>query len=164
MKKVVSLLLVLMMALSLLACGKEPKEKPAKEAEEPQTVFDFGSYVAELKNAEYAMNEYGRQCLVITFAYTNKDPENTGRMGENIDCIVVQNGEEMSPTVFKYYQDQEPYWVHEGETLDFYECFNLNNGEGDEIYDYVNEMKVTLKDMNSDKSYSFTIDPATLEK
>ena len=167
MKKLLSLLLALTMALSLAACGGEkPVEKPAEdpvdEVEEQQTVFDFGAYAVEFKEAALVEADHGFDCVMLTLAYTNIDPEETGRLGENIQCKAFQNGEELSPGSLSEYQKDEPYYVRDGAIVDFHVGYILQLQDNRVYYD-MSEIEVVLQDKNSDLSYSFTVDPSALD-
>ncbi len=176
MKKFLSLLLTLLMLLSVTACGGDktttppPAKDPASEAqkkedpreEEPQTVFDFGAYVVEFKEAALVEADYGFDCLMLTLAYTNIDPEETGALSENIRCKAFQNGEEMSPGNFSEYWKDEPYYVRDGAVVDFHIGYILQL-EDNRVYYDMSEIEVILQDQNSDLSYSFTVDPSALD-
>lgn len=168
MKKLLSLLLALLMLLSLTACGGDktttpPVNDPSDEVqEEQQTVFDFGAYAVEFKEAAFVEADHGFDCIMLTLAYTNIDPEETGRLGENIQCKAFQSGEELSPGSFSEYWEKEPYYVRDGEIVDFHIGFIRILNENRIGYD-MSEIEVVLQDKNSDLSYSFTIDPSALD-
>lgn len=166
MKNLLITLLTLSMLFTLAACGGEkpaapPAEDPVDEVEQ-ETVFDFGAYAVEFKDAELTVADHGFDCLMLTLAYTNIDPDETGTLGENIKYTATQNGKELSLCSLSEYWENEPYYVRDGEIVDFHIGFILQL-EDNRVYFDMSEIEVVLQDKNSDLSYSFTVDPSVLD-
>lgn len=157
MKKFLTLSLALMMALGLAACGSAPEKE-----EESQTFFDFDTYTIERKDAELLKDDYDVGCVMLPLIYSNYDPNESGHLDEYVSYTATQNGEEMSLGILGEYWADEPYFVHENESADFYIAFRLKQNEDRTAYD-LSPIEVVLQDKGSDLSYTFTVDLSELD-
>lgn len=168
MKNIRNLLLIVLalaMVVSLAACGAQPappvESDEPEVSEAPQTVFDFGDYVVEIKNIEFVEDDYGYESLLFTMAYTHVSGNDNGRLDENIRTSAIQDGEELSKGVIQELFKNEPYFVHEGETADFYVIFHLKSCyEGEASHDYVNDLELTFELIDGGLTYTTNISPA----
>ena len=152
--RILAFLLALTMLLCLTACGKE------KKSDDPNH-FELGDYALDYKGACIMYDENGADALIMTFDFTNNSKENAS-CGWVISTKYMQNGVEMesayvvedlstySSIAEKYYGDVAP-----GVTLEVKNAHRLND---------MGEVTVTISELWSQKSYTITVDPSTLER
>ncbi len=158
MKKFMALLLTLVMALSLVACGGGGGSNGGNSSN--PNVYSLGDYELELKAAKIAPDDNGAASVILWLALTNN-----GDSGYTYGYSVSERGEQAGEFMFiatlssvaedHYYVEAMP-----GETVDILTGFNLNAADYSGNLNYTDEVKITITDGDSGKSAEITVDPA----
>lgn len=75
MKKIFSIILVMIMVLSLTACGGKDKADADKAGGEQEETIVFGDYTAVFKGYTLTKDEDGRDAMCLTYDFTNGSKE-----------------------------------------------------------------------------------------
>ena len=159
MKKFLALLLALVMALSLVACGGGGGN--GGNSTNPNA-YSLGDCEVELKAAKIAPDDNGAASVILWLALTNN-----GDSGYTYGYSVSERGEQAGEFMFiaslgsisedHYYVEAMP-----GETVDILTGFNLNAVDYQGNLNYTDEVKITITDSGSDKSAEITVNPADM--
>lgn len=162
MKKFLSFLLVLLMVLSLTACGGGDNGGNNGGDSQNENVYTLGDFQIEYKGAEIAPDDDGFTSVIIKLGFTNNS-KSAARYGYSMYQKAEQAGEFMLAAALNSVSD-EGYMkeIEPGETVDVITGFILNAVDYQGNLNYTDEIKMSIEDADSGKSCTITIDTASL--
>ena len=182
MKKTLAILLALVMALTLAACGgggKKPAETTAPQQTEPGvqlpnfTFTQFGDAKITIVGAEFAKNDEEEDILRIYYEYTNTSTGDKARghyPNTAVDFIsVTQDGSDCEEYTFTPWDEtcipedtNDNLYVQPGRTMRNTMCFRCDpNGGPVKVSCYV-MVGSWMYDADSIEAFEFEVDPANL--
>ena len=155
MIRFLSLLLIVVLAISLCGCGGEGKKTESNQ-------IKLEDYELLYKDACIMTDSDGNDAVVLTLDFTNNSKESASYLW-SIDETLTQDGEELEvATVFTDYStfttviDKQFEDVAPGETLEVQTAFVLK--------DTTHPVKATFEQLFGKKNGTITIDPSTLSR
>lgn len=163
MKKLVSLLLALMLAMSLVACGANNSNENGTNSSESGNqadVYQIGDYEIEYREAKIAPDDDGVPSVIVTLGFTNNS-KSAATYGFSVSEKAEQAGEFMYIAALNSIADEYYYKeIQPGETSDVIIGFNLNAVDYQGNLNYDDEVKITLQDVYGDDSVTLTVLPS----
>ena len=151
--RLLSLLLIAVLAISLCGCGGEKTESSQIKLEDYELLY---------KDACIMTDSDGNDAIVLTLDFTNNSKESASYLW-SIDETLTQDGEELEvATVFTDYStfttviDKQFEDVAPGETLEVQTAYVLKDAAA--------PIKVTFEQLFGKKNGTITIDPAALSR
>ncbi len=151
--RLLSLLLIAVLAISLCGCGGKKTESSQIKLEDYELLY---------KDACIMTDSDGNDAIVLTLDFTNNSKESASYLW-SIDETLTQDGEELEvATVFTDYStfttviDKQFEEVAPGETLEVQTAFVLK--------DTTHPVKATFEQLFGKKNGTITIDPSTLSR
>ncbi len=139
MKKIVSLLLALVMALSLIACGGNNTDTPdpvdknpvANEDPKDESNGSLGDYAVKFTGYSLAKDYEGNDAIIVSYDFTNNSAEATSSMTALI-IRAYQDGIELSSAILMdapdgYDAESEMKNIKTGATLNCQTAFVLSS-------------------------------------
>ena len=155
MIRFLSLLLIVVLAISLCGCGGEGKKTESNQ-------IKLEDYELLYKDACIMTDSDGNDAVVLTLDFTNNSKESASYLW-SIDETLTQDGEELEvATVFTDYStfttviDKQFEDVAPGETLEVQTAYVLKDAAA--------PIKVTFEQLFGKKNGTITIDPAALSR
>lgn len=154
-KRLLSFLIAVVMALSLVGCGKEKKSSDPNH-------FVIDDYELQYKGASIMTDDEGNDAVVLTLDYTNNSKEDTAfwvavfekamQDGMQLDTALVYP----DPDSYVSITDDKFTDVAPGKTFEVHTAFVLS--------DATNPIEVTFSDLFEKEGGTITIDPTTLTR
>lgn len=165
MKRSLLLLLLVVLALCLTACGapaeqaEEAVEETAAEVEQAVTEAADSPYAVELKEARRFSNYEGVDTLLVTYSFTNNSEDTTSAASALYiqafqDGVQLESGwaaESDLPEDLAGLYDNDWKDIRPGTTLDCYDCFELSSESEVEV-----EVSEFLGDLLTSKTFAVT--------